>query len=217
MPLYAIVGMGRKIGLATARRFGNEGFKIAMIARNDHGLDEMLGVLQREGHEAFAYPADAGEEESLHDAFAQIRADHGDPDVLHYNAAAMHERDVLADAPEGFVYDFRVNLLGAVVACQECVPAMRKRGNGSVLFTGGGFALEPAYPFASLGIGKAAIRNLCFSLNQELAKDGVHVATVTICGIVGHGGRFDPDTIAGEFWRLHAQPSGEWERELLFR
>ena len=89
---------------------------------------------------------------------------------------------------------------------------------GSNLLTGGGgFAFEPMPALASLGAGKAALRNLAFSLHAELKDSGIHAATVTICGIVRAGTPFDPDRIAESYWALHAQAAGSFEREVQFR
>jgi hypothetical protein len=52
-------------------------------------------------------------------------------------------------------------------------------------------------------------------LHQELKKDGVRVATVTVDGLVKLGaGALDPAAIAEVFWELHQQPvdTGELER-----
>ena len=71
----------------------------------------------------------------------------------------------------------------------------------------------PAY--TTLGIGKAGLRNLCFSLYQELKSKGIHAATVTIKGFVKPGTKWDPDAIAEEFWKLYLQKPGEFEREII--
>jgi hypothetical protein len=39
---------------------------------------------------------------------------------------------------------------------------------------------------------------------------------VTVAGAVAPGSAFDPDEIAEEYWRLHVQPAGSWEREVLY-
>jgi NAD(P)-dependent dehydrogenase (short-subunit alcohol dehydrogenase family) len=94
---------------------------------------------------------------------------------------------------------------------------MRAKQSGTVLFTGGGLALEPFVEFASLSIGKAGLRSLALSFAKELAPDGIHVGTVTIAGMIKAGTHFDPDAIAEHFWELHAQPRGAWETERVFR
>lgn len=94
---------------------------------------------------------------------------------------------------------------------------MKEAKRGTLLFTGGGLALDPLANFASVSLGKAALRNLVFSLAQELTPAGIHVATVTICGMVRPGTHFDPDTIAQSFLALHQQERESWTTELLYK
>jgi NAD(P)-dependent dehydrogenase (short-subunit alcohol dehydrogenase family) len=94
---------------------------------------------------------------------------------------------------------------------------MRAGGAGTILITGGALALEPHAPYASLAIGKAGVRSLALSLAEELEPAGIHVATVTICGYVGSGEPFMPDTIADAYWKLYVQPREAWEREVVYR
>jgi len=113
--------------------------------------------------------------------------------------------------------DLRISIGGALAAVQAVLPAMKERGHGTLLFTGGGFAFEPMAAMASLGIGKAGLRNLAFSLFADLNEAGIHAGTVTICGLVKPGTAFDPDKIAESYWSMHAQPKGGFERELMFK
>ena len=106
---------------------------------------------------------------------------------------------------------------GRPVPFREHVRAMRERGEGTILFTGGGLALQPYPDFASLAIGKAGIRSLTFSLAQEVADDGIHVGTVTICGFIRAGTKFDPDTIAESYWELHSEDRRSWSHERTIR
>ena len=46
---------------------------------------------------------------------------------------------------------------------------------------------------------------------------GIHVATVTVCGFVQPGTKFDPDKIAEVYQALHEQPRDKWEREVIFK
>ena len=150
-------------------------------------------------------------------ALAGLQVELGDASVLVYNAAGMTYRPLAELGPEQFAADLAVSVVGAFTAAQQVLPAMRAQRSGSVLLTGGGFAFEPMPVMASLGVGKAAIRNLAFSLYADLKDSGVHAATVTICGTVAPGTAFDPDRIADAYWQLHAQPAGAFEREVQFR
>ncbi len=61
---------------------------------------------------------------------------------------------------------------------------MIERGSGSILFTGGGFGLQPHPDYLSLSIGKAGIRALAQGIFEPFQEKGVHVATVTVAGLV---------------------------------
>jgi NAD(P)-dependent dehydrogenase (short-subunit alcohol dehydrogenase family) len=75
---------------------------------------------------------------------------------------------------------------------------------------------EPDPALTSLSLGKAGVRALTTLLAGEYGPAGIHVATVTVGGAVAPGGRFDPDRIAEEYWRLHNQRPEAWEHEVAF-
>jgi NAD(P)-dependent dehydrogenase (short-subunit alcohol dehydrogenase family) len=75
---------------------------------------------------------------------------------------------------------------------------------------------EPIPEVTSLSLGKAGVRALTELLARAYEPAGVHVATVTVAGAVAPGTAFDPDEIAEEYWKLHAQRAGAWEREVLY-
>jgi short-subunit dehydrogenase len=205
------------MGLAIARRFGREGFTLGLVARRAEALTGYAAELQQEGIDAAGFTANAGLTETLKEAFEQIKAQLGPPEVLVYNVAAITP-GVPSQLPvEGLLANFTVNVAGALVAAQQVIPDMRAEGRGTILFTGGGLAFNPFPQAASLAIGKAGLRNLCYSLGEELEPEGIHVAIVTIAGTVKVGTFFDPARIAEKYWQLHSQPAGQWEREIIYR
>lgn len=212
-PVCAIVGYGQGIAAAAARRFGREGYRLAIMGRREAALEENALRLAEEGLEATAIRADAGDWDSLARAFARVRQELGEPEVLLYNAFRLRTAEPMELAPDDMLEDLRVNVVGVLAAAQIAAPAMAAAGRGSILVTGGGFAFEPDPAMFSLAAGKAGIRNLTRSLYKALAPSGIRVATVTVCGIVKPGGPFDPDRIADAFWDLHRQPadSETWE------
>lgn len=68
-----------------------------------------------------------------------------------------------------------------------------------------------------MAINKTGIRSLAFSLAQELAEMGIHVATVTICGTVQPETKFDPDAIAQFYLALHKQSSEAFETKVIYK
>jgi short-subunit dehydrogenase len=216
-PTCAVVGMGPGVSLAVARRFGMAGYRIAMVARRKEKLAEFTGQLGRAGISASGFEGDCGDETSLNKSFEEIKAQMGTPEVLVYNASLGHQANPSALPAAKLLEDFRVNVVGALVATQAVVEPMKAAKQGTILFTGGGLAFEPYVSAASLAIGKSGIRSLAFSLHKELTPFHIHVATVTICGYVQEGTRFSPDKIAETYFQLHQQPEGQWERETVFK
>jgi len=212
-----IIGMGPGVSASVARRFGREGYAVGAIARSTDKLAQQVTALRDSGIQSAGATADAGQPASLRKAIGALRDELGEPAVLVYNAAGVTYRPLAEVDAERFAADLSVSVVGAFTAVQEVLPAMRARRSGTLLLTGGGFAFEPLPVMASLGVGKAAIRNLAFSLNTELKESGVRAATVTICGSVAAGTAFDPDRIAETYWQLHVQPAESFEREVQFR
>jgi len=213
-----VVGAGPGIGRAVSEAFAKEGFDIAMASRNPEHLrpfcDEIGRLL---GRRATPFHADAADEHSLRGLFADVEAELGAPAVVVFNAASSHRGRPTEGVPAQWLADFSVNVVAALVCAQLAAPAMRARGAGSILLTGGGFAMEPSATFASLSADKAALRSLAYTLAQELGRDGIHVATVTVYGMMQAGTHFDPTRIAESFVRLHRQPRGHFETESVYR
>jgi NAD(P)-dependent dehydrogenase (short-subunit alcohol dehydrogenase family) len=215
--LVIIVGFGPGVGLALANAFGREGFSLALLSRDPARHAGLIAGLQATGLTARAFPADAGNEASLLAALAAAESELGAPEVLLYNAIAPTFAKPTTLTPDQLVADFRVNVAGALAATRQVLPGMKARGRGTILFTGGGWALQPWDGAASPSIGKAGLRSLAHTLAQELADTGIHVGTVTIAGQVAPGTHFDPDKIAQAYLQLHRQPPGQFQTDIIYQ
>lgn len=212
----AVVGAGPGIGLAVARRFAREGFRIALVARRAEALNGYVEALRASGITAAGYAADLAELDTLPAVFARLATELGAPDVLIYNAVAVTRGTPSELPPAQLLRDLTVSVVAAMSCAQQVLPAMRERGRGTILLTGGGFALNAYPPMTSLAVGKAALRNLAWNLAVELEPHGIRATTVTILGEVKDGTLFDPERVAESYWRLHAQTTRPWSRELVY-
>ena len=209
----AIMGAGPGVSAGVARKFGANGFAVILLARNPESLQLRVSELQNAGIEACGIVADASDEQSLQTAFARIHTEHGTLDALVYNAGANTIANPSALDAADLIRDFTVNVVGALRCAQLAAPAMVERGSGSILFTGGLLALKPVASRASASISKAGLRNLTFTLADELTGQGLKIGTVTIGGVVAAGTFFDPDLIAEAYWDLH---TGKTTGEVLY-
>ncbi len=209
--------MGPGMGLSIARRFGREGFDILMMARSAEKLRAFSDTLHAEGISNHIYPVDIADLDAYRDVLKRVVREHPDIDVLTYNASAYNPAVPSEIKLEVFLKDMHINVTGALLSVQAILPQMRNRGAGTLFLTGGGTALKAPAALASLGMGKAAMRNLVFSLADECHPLGIHVATITICGMIQPGSRYDPDEIADKFWQLHKSPRELWEVEVVWQ
>lgn len=218
-PVTVIVGMGPGLSAALAERFASAGHHVVGLARTPGKSADSVAALNARGLQVEVRTADAGDLAALHTALASIERDIGPVEVLIYNAYRSSYAPPSAVRPEDVVNDFRVNVAGALAATQAVLPGMRQRGRGTVLFTGGGLALDPTgwLEASSLAIGKAGLRSLALTLNKELSPMGVHVGTVTVAGMIKPGTAFAPAMIAAAFWQMHQASASTRPAELLYQ
>lgn len=205
-----LIGAGPGIGLSTARKFGNKGFKVALIARRSEALQQYVAELSLEGIESKGFPGDVSSEDSLKAAIDSVIKTYGKIDVLLYNAAMLKPGKPTDLNADELIYDFKVNVAGALTSVKEVVPHMEK---GTILLTGGGLALYPNADLASLSIGKAGLRSLAYSLHQDLNPKGIYVGTLTIKGFVQKGTFFSAENIANTFFSMY---ENQTEIELIY-
>lgn len=206
-----IVGAGPGMGNHIARRFAAEDFRVVLIARDKERLARDAAAFQAEGIEVFVQMADAADPHTLRAAFAAILEQVGPIDVLVYNAAVLAPGLPSEMSAEEWQRRYQVDVASALLCVQLALPGMLAQKAGTVLFTGGGFALHPVAEYASVSVNKAALRALAMALNQELKTKNIFVGTVTIMGNVEAGTHFSPERIADVFWQLHDTREGcEW-------
>ncbi|MBQ7606948.1 MAG: SDR family NAD(P)-dependent oxidoreductase [Desulfovibrionaceae bacterium] len=196
--------------MQTALRFAQEGFQPLLTARSMDRLESMAHeICKRTGMDAKARVLDAAVSDQIH----ALAEEYGkDIQVLHYNAAVLRPQFLEQSTPESLAGDIQVDITGALVAVRAIAPFMRQRRSGSIFLTGGGLALFPSSEFLTLSIGKAGIRCMCQALFPELAKDGVHIASITVKKVV-QASEGDPQRIADLFWKLQQQPRRAWTWE----
>jgi NAD(P)-dependent dehydrogenase (short-subunit alcohol dehydrogenase family) len=205
--VLVVVAAGPGLGRAVALRFAREGAAVGLIARSTDRLADLVSEVTEAGAVAVATAAaDVGDEAALRGALAALRAELGDATVLVYNGSAYVEGPVTGVSPDGLRLAFDVGVVGALVAAQGVVPAMRAAGRGTVLLTGSVAADRASTAAAAVGVAKAGLRSLARSLHKEVADDGVRVTTVTIDGLLRGPKALDVDEIADLYLRLHSQP-----------
>jgi NAD(P)-dependent dehydrogenase (short-subunit alcohol dehydrogenase family) len=179
-PVCAVVGVGPGNGAALARRFAAEGFAVALLARRTQLIEEIATTLPG----SRAYECDVGDASSVEQAFAAIRKDLGEVDVLLYNAGSGTWGTVEEVSAADFETSWRVNTLGAFLASKQVIPAMKAAKHGSIVFIGATASRRGNVKTAAFAPAKAAQRSLAESMARHLWPSGIHVSIVIVDGVV---------------------------------
>lgn len=215
MKTFLSIGSGPGIGYETAARFAKEGYRVVLSARNINKLRDLSSKLKATGAHVETRAVDAANPGNVAALVNEIKTRFGSIDVIHYNAANLHQDTVDTQAIDTFNSDLAVNIGGALAAIQAVKPKMEAQGTGTILLTGGGFGIYPSPDYLSLSIGKAGIRALALGLFESCKEKNIHVATVTVCAFVSPETQQTAD-IAEHFWKLHSQPKAEWSAEVMY-
>jgi NAD(P)-dependent dehydrogenase (short-subunit alcohol dehydrogenase family) len=213
MKTFLSIGAGPGIGFATAERFAREGFRVVLAARTFAKTQELAERLISGGYRAGFHLVDSSDPKSIAELIADVQKQNGSIDVLHYNAVAARKATLAEQPRDSFNDDLAVNIGGALVAAQAVAPKMEEQKSGTILLTGGGFALAPSPDYLSISIGKAGIRALAHGLFEPFREKRIHVATVTIFAFVSPESK-DTSSVAELFWHLYNQPKDSWTVEV---
>jgi NAD(P)-dependent dehydrogenase (short-subunit alcohol dehydrogenase family) len=139
LPVCAVVGIGPGNGEAFARRFAADGFAVALMARRA----ELTMKLAAELKDARAYACDVADEPSVEAAFAGMRSDLGDADVVIFNAGSGVWGNVEEVKAEHLERAWRINTLGLFLAARQTIPAMRQKGRSRFTDRADDFFIAP--------------------------------------------------------------------------
>lgn len=203
-----VLGAGPGLGLAVARRFAAEGYHAVLAARLSEHAEPLAAMLRDEGHGAEGAGVDLTDPAAVHDVIGGIGERHGRIDLLHFNPSVWREKDPLHLTVPELLADVALGAGALLPAVQAARPFLR--AGARVLVTGSAAADKPFHGAASLGVQKAAVRNLVTSLDATLAPDGIRAVAVQVNGVLGKEGPFSPAPIADAMWRAVTRPDGGW-------
>jgi NAD(P)-dependent dehydrogenase (short-subunit alcohol dehydrogenase family) len=224
------------VGGAIAQKFAHEGFFVVLTTRNEANALALAEAIREQRGECMIVELDLASHVSIAAAFATIRREAGDADVLIYNAGYMEGRELPPDKElleyipvEMFDTAQHISSRGPFLVAKEVLPAMRKKGKGSFFFSNNSSSLRGRKRLTgqSLYYPRVMMRTLAQVLTEEYSEHGVHVANVVIDGLIDSPGTralpmaqkrpeivMNPEKIAEAFYYLHTQDRSCWTHEL---
>ncbi len=226
MKTIAIFGAGPALGLSLARRFGREGYRVALVARRQESLDDLAARLP--GVETATVRADLLDPAQLTAAVAAVEDRFGHIDVAVWSPGGLDQQRVavLDVDPDELPGQLELLLLAPIRLARLLLPGMRARGDGGLLYASGAAATNPVPRLGNIGIALAGMRNYVYGAHAVLADEGVYVGVVPIGGLIKGSAAeavvtsasdefadfdlaalplLDPADIADVFWDLNAK------------
>ncbi|TCP91773.1 NAD(P)-dependent dehydrogenase (short-subunit alcohol dehydrogenase family) [Sphingomonas sp. PP-CE-1A-559] len=165
-----VTGGGSGIGLASAKRFIEEGAFVYIFGRRQDALDAALVEL---GENARAISGSVSDMADLDRLFETVRTERGSLDILFANAGTGELVPLGEITPEHYDRTFDVNVKGLLFTVQKALPLMRS--GGSIILTGSSTSVMGTPRFSVYSATKAAIRNFARSWALDLRGTGIRV------------------------------------------
>jgi NAD(P)-dependent dehydrogenase (short-subunit alcohol dehydrogenase family) len=168
--IAVVTGGSSGIGLATARRFVEEGAHVVITGRRENELKEAAASIKRN---VTTVVGDVSRLEDLDRLFAVVREKHGHIDVLVANAGAGTVAPLEAATEAHFDQTFDVNVKGTFFTVQKALPLIKD--GGSIILTSSVTNVLGAPGFSAYAASKAAVRNFVRAWTMELKDRRIRV------------------------------------------
>ncbi len=172
-----VTGAARGIGLATAKRFLADGWRVALLDIDGDTLARTHAALARSG-ETFAICCDVADRDGVGKAFARLAQKFGRLDALVNNAGIAIFKPILEVSYDDWSRVLAVNLTGPFLCTQAAAPLMRDSGGGAIVNITSISGLRASTLRCAYGTSKAGLAHLTQQQAIELATLGIRVNAV---------------------------------------
>jgi short-subunit dehydrogenase len=172
-----ITGASSGIGKGLALEIATRGGRLALIARREDVLNEIVNEIRAQQGTAIAVAADVRDANALKQAAERVRAELGRVDVLIANAGIGGTDPVTKLDPARVADVMNINVLGAVNSVAAVLPNMIERQSGQLVAIASLAGYRGLAKSAAYSASKAALSAFFESLRIDLRHTGV---TVTI-------------------------------------
>jgi len=172
-----ITGAARGIGLATAKRFLDEGWRVALLDVLGDTLRQAVAALGKPA-DTLALEADLADPKAIEAAVAQAHRQFGRIDALVNNAGVAVFKPLLDVTLEDWQRVMAVNLTGPFLMTQAVAPHMRDQGGGAIVNVTSISGLRASTLRVAYGTSKAALAHLTRQQAAELGEYGIRVNAV---------------------------------------
>lgn len=170
-----VTGASSGIGYETAKLFAKEGAQVVVTARRQAELDALVAEIENDGGAAIALAGDIRDEKLAHALVELAVARFGGLDIAFNNAGLTGESAALADISlDAWNTILDTNLTSAFLGAKYQLPAMVKRGGGSIIFTSSFVGHTVGFPgMGAYAASKAGLIGLMQVIAVEYGLQGI--------------------------------------------
>jgi NAD(P)-dependent dehydrogenase (short-subunit alcohol dehydrogenase family) len=165
-----ITGGSSGIGLATAKRFVEEGAYVVITGRREKELKEAVTVI---GKNVTTVTGDVSRLEDLDRLYAVVKEKHGHIDIVFANAGAGTIAPLAMATEQHFDQTFDVNVKGMFFTVQKALPLFKD--GGSIILNSSVSNVKGLAGFTAYAASKAAVRNFARGWTMELKDRNIRV------------------------------------------
>jgi 3-oxoacyl-[acyl-carrier protein] reductase len=168
-----VTGASQGIGRACALQLAEAGATVAVAARNQAKLEQLVDEIGAGGGKAAAYPVDVTEEEQIKSACKAAIAQFGKIDILVNNAGITRDQLVLRMKRADWELVLETNLTSAFLCTQQVVSSMLKQRWGRIINIASIFGQMGQAGQANYAASKAGLIGLTMAVARELGSRNI--------------------------------------------
>ena len=174
-----VTGAASGIGLATALCFAEEGARVVLADINEYKGQKALEQIRDRQGQAIFIKTDVSQEAEVEALIRTTEHEYGGLDTL-FNNAGIEQPVTPSENVTEDLFDrvIGVNLKGTFFGCKHAIPALKRRGGGSIVNNSSVSAFANVGGNVSYAASKGAIMSLTRVLAIELSKDKIRVNAI---------------------------------------
>ena len=173
-----ITGAGKGFGKAIAKKFADNGAKLALITRTQSDIDDLYREFYGHENNLLAICGDVSDQDTVNSFVAEVKNKFGRIDVLVNNAGMRFRKKFEEITLEEFSLVLNVNVVSMFMLCKAVMPTMVEQRTGKIINISSVVGTLGLPELSAYATSKAAIIGLTKALSVEYGESNIQVNAI---------------------------------------